>query len=110
MVRKLGENKRVLKEKLKDAAQERKIQRTLDEREKSSNERELESHVKEAREYHIKKQLDKIRMKKNHENWKGDNFAGRATILDEGRPILKERNLFTGNKNMFANQKGMFFK
>ena len=109
-LRNIGKDKRVLKERLIEEAQNRKIQRTLDEREKSSNERELESHMKEAREANIKSQLDEIRMRKNRENWKGNNFAGQATTLDEGRPILKERNLFTGNKNIFTNNKGMFFK
>ena len=109
-LRNIGKDKRALKERLKEVAQERKIQHTLDEREKSSNERELESHMKEAREANIKSQLDEIRMRKTKEQWKGNNFAGRATILDEGRPILKERNLFTGNKNIFTNNKGMFFK
>ena len=99
-----------LKAKMAEVAQNRKVEKTLDDREKSSNERELESHINEAREAHIKEQLDIIRKKKQHEHWTGNNLLKSGTsILHEDSPILKQKNIFKGNKNIFK-EKGMFFK
>jgi hypothetical protein len=98
MIRRLGENKKELKQRMTEAQQERKIQKILDEREKSSNERELERHMRDAREAQIKRQLEAIRNKKNHENWKGNNFKGKATMLKDDRPMLKEKNIFLDDK------------
>jgi hypothetical protein len=118
MIRKLGENKKELKQKMTEAQQDRRIQKVLNEREKSSNERELERHIHDAREANIKTQLDEIRNRKNHENWKGNNFQGKATMLKDDRPMLKEKNIFLNEKSMFLDnksnnpitQRGMFFK
>jgi hypothetical protein len=48
-----------------DAEEERKIVRTLEQREKSSNEREFEKYMKDQREKEIKKALEKIQKKEN---------------------------------------------
>ena len=118
MIRKFGENKKALKERMTEVQQERKIQKILDEREKSSNERELERHINDAREANIKAQLEEIRTRKNKENWKGNNFQGKATMLKDDRPMLKEKNIFLNEKNTFLDnktnnpltQRRMFFK
>jgi len=111
MLRKLGENKTALKQRMIEVEQERKIQKVLDEREKSANERELERHIRDAREANIKTQLDEIRKKKNQDNWKGNNFQGKATMLKDDRPMLKEKNIFLDNKTLNPmTQQRMFFK
>ena len=111
MIRKLGENKKALRERMNEVQQERKIQKVLDGREKSSNQRELERHIRDAKEADIKKQLDEIRTQKNHENWKGNNFKGKATMLKDDRPMLKEKNIFLDNKSKNPmTQQRMFFK
>jgi hypothetical protein len=106
-----AESKKEFKEKVIDAQQNRKIERTLNEREKSSNERELESHMHEAREAQIKKQLESIRAKKQKESWKGNNFNGKMTMLKDDHPILKEKNIFLDQKSKNPlTQRRMFFK
>ena len=118
MIRKLGEDKKELKQKMIEAQQERKIQKILNERDKSANERELERHIRDAREADIKLKLEQIRNQKNHENWKGNNFRGKATMLNDDRQILKEKNLFKQKTNTFLDnktnnpltQRRMFFK
>ena len=105
MIRKIGENKKEVKQRMTEAAQDRRIQKVLDEREKSSNERELERHMRDEREAQIKLKLEQIRNQKNHENWKGNNFQGKATMLKDDRPILKEKNLFKQKKNAFLDNK-----
>jgi len=109
IIRKFGKKKEVMKGRMAEVAIERRIQKTLDDREMSANERELIRHNNEVREANIKAQLERIRMQKTKEQWCGNNFAGRATILQEDNPILKQKNIFKGNKNIFK-EKGMFFK
>jgi len=119
VLRKMGENKKVLKERMAFAQQERKINKIIEEREKSSNERELERIRRDRREEAIKKQLQSIRAQETKDNWKGNNFTGKATMLNDDRPILKEKNLFMQEeKNILLDkksknpitQRGMFFK
>jgi predicted Holliday junction resolvase-like endonuclease len=104
LVSKFSENKGEYKQKFKEAEMDLKIQRTLEQRHKSSNERELESHIKQQREANIKKELDRIRQKKTEEMWKQNSFLGKkATILKDDRPILKEKNIFKNNKSKRGN-------
>jgi len=112
IVRKMGERKRATKEKFKEAQENMKIEKMLEERQKSSNQRELEKYMKDQREIQVKSELDKIHNKQNHENWKGDSILKSQTnILKNDRPILKEKNVFLDNKinNPFI-QGGGFFK
>ena len=99
-----SEEKAEFKEKLKNAQQESKINRLIEERQKSSNRRELERYIKEQEEMKIKQTLDQIRKKNNKEMWKSENLilAQPATMLNEDRPILKEKNIFHNNQNMFT--------
>ena len=65
---------------MRQAQEERKIDRLLTEREKSSDERELESHIEEARAENIKNELRKIHKKKNEELWNsGNGMLGRIS-------------------------------
>ena len=113
LLEKSKENKSEFKEKMRLAQEERKIERLITEREKSSDERELESHLKEKRAEKIKNELRKIHKKKNSEMWNsGTGMIGnKMTILNSGRPILKEKHIFMGNKNTSKIKKyRMFFK
>ena len=113
VIRKMGEKKKLTKLKFKEAQENMKIEKMLEERQKSSNERELEKYMKDQREKQIKCELDKIHHKQNKENWKGNNLLKSQTnILKNDRPILKEKNIFMDNKidNPFLNGGGMFFK
>jgi len=99
-------DRKEIKEKLKQAQQDRKVEKMVLEREKSANQRELERYIEERREAQIKEQLDKIHKRQNQENWKSKNMilGGKTTILNNDRPILKEKNIFHGNKNMFTKE------
>ena len=113
LIRKMTGKKAESKEKYKDAEEEIKIQRLLEERSKSSNRRELERYMKEEEEERIKVALDKIRHQKTSDSWSGKNslMNEKMTILKNDRPILMEKNIFMDNqnKNPITNR-GMFFK
>lgn len=100
------EEKREFKEKLKAAQEEDKIYNLVEERKKSANKRELERYYREQEEARIKQALDKIHKKGNQEMWKSKNLilGQKTTMLNCDRPILKEKNLFKNNKNIFNKQ------
>ena len=115
----MGENKKELKTKFKEAQQNLKIQTMLEERAKSSNQRELESYYEKQRETAIKETLDKIHKKQNQDNWKGQSILKSqksilhqdTKILDNDRPILGQKNIFLDNKaNIPISGKELFFK
>jgi hypothetical protein len=101
-----SEDKKEFKEKFKQAQQDDKVANMLEERKKSSNQRELERYMKEQEESQIKMELDKIHKQQNSENWKSKNsmLKGQTSILKTDRPILKEKNIFNGNPNMFTKE------
>ncbi len=106
LVKGMGENKKELKAKFKEAQQELKIRTMIEERSKSANQRELERYVKEANEKAIKEQLDKIHKKQNAENWKGQSILkGQKSILHEDTKILENDRPILGNKNIFLDNK-----
>jgi len=107
LVRKWGEKKKVKSEKFKEMQEDYRLNKMLEERQKSSNERELERYFKEEREKHIKEQLDVVRKKKSQEMWKGgSNLKKQTSIMKNERPILKEKNIFKhNNKNNILKSK-----
>jgi len=110
VVRKFSEKKAIKKAKFKEAEENMKIQDLLEERQKSANRRELERHIKEQEEMQIKRELDSIRKKQNHDNWKGTNMMKGNSILKNDRPILKEKNIFKQTKANNLISPGGFFK
>jgi len=116
-----SEDKIEFKKKFKEAQQEQKIQKLLDERSMSSNERELISIQKKEREAQILEELKKIRHQENKDNWKSNSILTKgSSILKDDRPILKEKNIFKTSKKMVVDNrnkvplqtkdKGMFFR
>ena len=102
LVKGMGENKKELKQKFKDAQQDLKVRTMLEERSKSANQRELERYVKEEEEKSIKEALEKIRKGQRADAWKGKSILkSQKNILHEDMSVLK------GNKNMFK-QKNVF--
>lgn len=119
LIKGMGEDKKEIKLKLKEAQQNKKIEELLEERSKSANQRELERYMKEKRENQIKKVLDEIHKKQNKDNWKGKMiFKGHKNILKEDmkilkndKPILHQKNIFLDNKTNIPLTGGkMFFK
>ena len=111
---KMKENKSEFKEQLKQAQINDKINNTIEERKKSSNQRELERVMNDNNEARIKIALDKIHKKQNKDNWKSNSILKQDTnILKNDRPILKEKNIFMDNRNKVPLQnkrQGMFFR
>ena len=91
-------------EKFKELQENDRLQTMLEERKKSSNQRELENYYKKLQEDDIKKQLDVIRKKRTKEAWKGKQmFNGKCTILKSDKSVL------TNDKSMF-NSKSIFLR
>lgn len=112
IIRKYSENKKMKTEKFKEMQEDAQLQKMLLERQKSSNERELENYYKKVRENQIKKELDVIRKQQTREAWSGDNFLKGKYMFKSDRSILKDKNIFVDDKNKvpLTNKKGMFFK
>lgn len=115
----MGEDKKALKSRFKEAQQEQRVQRMLEEREKSANQRELEKYLKEQDEKQITMHLEKIRKKQRQDTWKGKSILkGHKSILHEDtkilendKPILGQKNIFLDNKFQIPlSKKGIFFK
>jgi len=104
IVKNFGKDKEKLKAKLKEAQEDDRVQTLLENRKKSSNERDLETRLEKKRQEKIKMALDKLRKEDTKENWKSKNsiLAGKATMLINDRPILKEKNIFKNNPNLFS--------
>jgi len=112
MIRKWNDRKKLKTEKFKQMQEDYRLNKILEERQKSANERELERYFEEQRQKQITEELKKIRVQKNHEMWKGNNIGGKATMLKDDRPILKEKNIFIDHRNdvPLTKKQEMFFK
>lgn len=105
IIQKMGDKKRERKELLKRMVEQDKLENLVMERKKSSNLRELELHIKEEREKQIKEQLDVMRKRRqkdisfNHNPLNVKNITSKTDW-----EVLKERNMFKKNRNMFENQ------
>ena len=118
LIKGMGENKKELKQKFKDAQQDLKIQTMLEERQKSANQRELERYVKEQDEKEITMHLEKIRKKQRADTWKGKSILKSqksilhedTKILENDRPILGQKNIFLDNKSNIPLSKKRLFQ
>jgi glutamate synthase domain-containing protein 3 len=111
MIRNWNDKKKEKSEKFKKMQEDYRLNKMLEERQKSANERELDRYMKEQREEQIKSELTKIRNKKNKDSWKGNILSGRY-MFENDKPILKEKNIFIDHRNdVPLTKKGdMFFK
>lgn len=111
-VKGIGGDKKVLKAKFKEAEQDMRIQKMLQERQKSADERDLEHRMEKKRQERIKIKLDKLRKEDANELWRSKNsiLKSNNNILKDDRPILQEKNIFNDNKNIFLNKQRIFMK
>lgn len=93
-------------ERLKEMLEERRMQRIAEQRDKNSNERELERYYEEERQKQIKLQLEAFRKQKQREfwsenkNWHNKNImVGHKKILTNDNHMfsIKSDNLVGGN-------------
>ena len=107
-IKEYRERKSMQRAKFKDAQEDLKIQRILEERQKSANERELERFHKKWREDKIKEELEEWREQEKNDVYFNHNPLNAQNIVKEGKfKILKQRNLFSNNHSIL-NQKNIF--
>jgi len=110
----------------KELEKEMRIQKMVEERMKSSDERELEGFYKREREKQIKKNLEEFREAQQEETWHPKEtilnspniFKGGKSIMDQdhsvlsnGKSMLHDKKLFKIGKGKHSKKKGgMFFK
>ena len=98
-----------VKDKVNELVKEMRVQKLAEERFKSSNERMLEKDLEELRQKDIKSQLEIVEKRRNSEIDYGHNPLNVPNIMNKkGWEVMKEKNLFSGNKNMFVNQKRVY--
>jgi hypothetical protein len=101
-----GEKSRERKEKIRELDEDIRIQKIVEDRTKSSNERELEKLLSIKREKQLKEVLEKERKEFDYENNYGHNPLSAKNITNKSDyTILKQKNLFKQKGNMFQGQK-----
>ena len=91
------------KARFKMAEQDQRIQEILEARKKSANERELERYINEEREKSIKEQLEFMRKKRDEDIKFGHNPLNVKNITSHTDwEVLKERNMFKKQNNIFV--------
>lgn len=104
---KMGEKRRERKEMIKELDTRVRIQKLVEERSKSANERELNRFQNEDREVEIKEALEIARKKREHEINFEHNPINAKNIMKAEWEILKEKNQFSGRSNVFSNHHNM---
>lgn len=105
VLEKLHNKQKEKKEILKRMTDQDRFENIVEERKKSSNQRELEGYIKEIKEKQIKEQLDFMRKKRQEDISFNHNALDVKNITNSTEwEVLRERNMFNKNKNMFANQ------
>jgi len=102
ILNKIGEKHRARKELLKEADDQLRVQKILEDRSKSSNEREWERFKKEDREEQIKIELNEMRKNRQRDIHFNHNPLDTPNIMKAEWEVLKERNQFTERKSMFS--------
>ncbi|MFW6225648.1 MAG: hypothetical protein ACOC3V_01650 [bacterium] len=92
------------KDMIKQLDEQMRIQKLVEDRQKSANERELERYFKENREKTIKQQLEIARKKRDEDIKFGHNPINTPNIMKAKWEVMKEKNMFSGKGNMFSNQ------
>jgi len=119
LIKRISQKKSERSQKFKELEEDYHLQKMLEERQKSSNQRELERYMKENHENNIKRQLDIIRKVKTQEAWKDSSILkGGNKILDTNNdmlkndtPMLQQKNIFMEHKTKpLMTNKSMFFK
>ena len=89
---------------VRDLDESMRVEKIVNERQKSANQRELESYIKEDQEQQIKEQLEFMRRKRDKDIKFNHNPLNTKNIMKSQWEIMKEKNMFKGKSNMFSNQ------
>lgn len=108
ILEKIGEEQKRKKAYLKQLDEQMRFQKIMEDRQKSSNQRELERYLKEEQEKEIKESLDFMRKKREYDINFGHNPLNAENITNKkGWEVLKESNQFKNKGCMFSNQKSV---
>lgn len=94
LISNLGNKGNERKAKIKELDEDLRIQKLVEDRQKSANERELERYMKEDREKAIKHKLNYMRKKRDKEYNLGNNPLYVKNIVKSNCSLLKQKNLF----------------
>jgi hypothetical protein len=97
------------KHRFKEMQEEHTLQKKLEQRQKNSNERELERYFEEERQRRMKIQLDNIHKKQRDEFWHDDSILNQKNVFTGGESILNQPSLLKQEGNILKNQ-NMFFR
>jgi len=100
------------KDNFQQAQEMQQIERKLQERRLSADERELNKFLEEDRQRQVKEMLNQFRKRKQEEVWHGDTALDAPNIIANQKNLFKrknEGNLF-GWKSDNIGQGGMFFR
>lgn len=107
LLEKLTGRRKERSEKFKEMEEDYRLQKMLEERQKSSNERELERFQNEEREEVIKEHLDFYRKRRDEDIKFGHNPLDAKNIMKSEWEVLKEKNQFAHKGNMFVGKKNI---
>ncbi len=94
------------REKFKEMEGDFRAERAIQQKQKNSNERELERFEEEARQVNIKKRLDAFRKVRGRELFKNDLlkspplFNAKATVLNNDLNVMRNDGMFLSKGNM----------
>jgi len=100
IIEKIGKGSKERKEYLKQIDQQVRMDKIIEDRQKSSNERELNRYLNEDREASIKEQLQYARKKRDDDIKFGHNPINAKNIMKSEWEVLKEKNQFSGKSDM----------
>jgi len=99
ILEKIGEKSRQKREMLNQMSEQLRLQRLAEERQMSSNERELRKFQREDREELIKEQLNKMRKRRQRDIQFGHNPLSIPNITNHvDWEVLRNKNLFSNGK------------
>jgi hypothetical protein len=104
IIERLGEKRKQRKELLEQIDQRVRFQKIIEDRQLSSNERELNRFLNEEREEQVKEQLEYQRKKRDQDIKFGHNPINAKNIMKAEWEVLKEPNQFSKKSNLLANQ------
>jgi len=90
---------------IKQMSDQIRFQKLVEDRQKSSNQRELEGYYEEDKQAQIKEALESARKKRDNDIKFNHNPINAKNITNSTQwEVLKEKNQFGGKSNMFENQ------
>lgn len=104
IMQRMSEKRNAQKELIKRMSDQVRFEKLVEDRTKSSNQRELERYMEEDRQAMIKEKLDFARKKRQRDIDFGHNPLDAKNIMKAEWEVMKEKNQFARRGNIFTNQ------